>query len=139
MSLGRGCVPFVLPVYQGYPTETSSPQPCTHRQPVCESEGDRALQLFYWLPIKRRPADRAGLATNRIEFDREDSDFQFWGLFAEDRLPWGDHAEAYLFGVWENDAYDPSDSSVTPSGSPSVATSGSRTESRTRQGLRETS
>jgi hypothetical protein len=73
-----------------------------------------ALQLFYWFPIQRKPLDRESLARNAIEFDKEQLDFQFFGLFLEGDVPWGDEGELYLFGVWEDGSFDPTDSAVTP-------------------------
>ena len=38
---------------------------------------------FYTLPIQRRPFIRAALLDNEVEFDRENFDNQFWGVFIE--------------------------------------------------------
>jgi len=77
-------------------------------------EGEREFRAFYVLPIQRKPSDAEGIRDNEIEFDKTSSDFQFWGLFYADELPWGDRGELYLFGVRELDLYDPTDPEVTP-------------------------
>jgi len=77
-------------------------------------EGERELRIFYTLPVQRKPTDSERIRNNDIEFDRESFDFQFWGLFYADRLPWGDRGELYLFGIWERGVYDPTDPEVTP-------------------------
>ena len=79
-----------------------------------QDEGERELRIWYTLPIKRRPTDSRRIRDNDVEFDKESFAFQFWGLFYADQLPWGDHGELYLLGVYERDSYDPTDPEVTP-------------------------
>lgn len=65
------------------------------------------LVLFYVLPQRRFPDDRAALLDNRIEFDRESFDQRFWGAFysAKSVLP-SLTAEIYAFGLEERDDDD---------------------------------
>ena len=79
-----------------------------------QGDGERELRIFYVLPVQRRPTDADRIRNNKIEFDRESFDFQFFGVFYADKLPWGDHREVYLFGMWEQGTYDSTDPEVTP-------------------------
>ena len=79
-----------------------------------QDKGERELRAFYVLPVQRRPTDSLSIRKNKIQFDRESFDFQFWGLFYADRLPWGDRGELFLFGMWEKGVYDSTDPEVTP-------------------------
>jgi hypothetical protein len=66
-----------------------------------------SLQAFYFLPVDRLPNDRDSLLENDTEFDEEDFDTQFWGLFYE-TPEFGDktRGEFYLFGLHEEDRAD---------------------------------
>jgi len=70
------------------------------------SEAGRELRMFYTLPVQRLPQLPERLRGNEVEFDRESFDYQFWGLFFRDELPWGDTVELYGFGLNERGAYD---------------------------------
>jgi len=74
----------------------------------------RELRLFYTLPVKRLPDDSESLRNNDIEFDKDSLDYQFWGLFYGDELPWGDAGELYVFGLDERETYDASDGDILP-------------------------
>lgn len=64
----------------------------------------RQLRAFVTLPVNRQPNNRAALLDNDIEFDEEDSDVKFWGLFYADKFSWGDQGELYYFGLNEDDS-----------------------------------
>jgi hypothetical protein len=72
-------------------------------------ESGHALRAFYVLPVKRLPDDSDGIRANEVQFDREDFDFQFLGLFYDGRMPWGDAVELYLLGAYEQGQYDPTE------------------------------
>lgn len=74
----------------------------------------RRLRWFYTLPVQRLPSDRDSLVDNEIEFDETDADFQFWGLFFAEDLPWGDRGELYAFGLHERETFDDSDGDIVP-------------------------
>lgn len=76
-------------------------------------EDGNALRAFYTLPVQRLPSERDRLVNNDVEFDATSSDYQFFGLFYEDVLPWNDPAELYLFGLHEKEPYDTSDGETT--------------------------
>jgi hypothetical protein len=73
------------------------------------TDGGREVRAFYTLPVQRLPSERAQLVNNDIAFDRNSFDFQFWGLFYGDVLPWGDALELYLYGLHEREVYDATD------------------------------
>ena len=67
------------------------------------------LQAFYSLPVQREPTDSASLLDNDTEFDKEDFDLQFWGLYSEfpqlfPQLFSQLHGELYFFGLHEADS-----------------------------------
>lgn len=63
------------------------------------------VQAFYVLPVNRLPYDRASLLDNDTEFDEEDFDVQFWGLYSEfPDLFSNVTGEFYLFGLHEDDS-----------------------------------
>ncbi len=64
----------------------------------------RQFRAFLTMPVNRKPNDRAALTDNDVEFDEEDSDVKFWGLYYSETLSWGDRAEVYYFGLDEDDA-----------------------------------
>ncbi len=62
------------------------------------------IQAFYTLPVNRKPNLPQALRDNDIEFDEEDMDVRFWGLYYGTRgLPWGLEGEIFLFGLDEDD------------------------------------
>ncbi|MGB3710914.1 MAG: alginate export family protein [Erythrobacter sp.] len=68
--------------------------------------GDGSFTAFYVLPQQRLPNDRSALLDNAVEWDRESDDLRFWGAFyqRDDIGPFT--AEAYVFGLDENDRDD---------------------------------
>jgi len=66
--------------------------------------GRRKARAFYVLPVQRRPFLPQETADNKVRFDRESFDVQFWGLYASDALPGGHRGELYLFGLHEDDS-----------------------------------
>ena len=66
----------------------------------------RHVRAFFTLPVNRLPATPAALRRNDVDFDDEDSDIKFWGLFLADTLPWGDQGEIFYFGIKESDSLD---------------------------------
>ncbi len=63
------------------------------------------LQVFYTLPVNRKPNTAGALGDNTIEFDEEDTEVRFWGVYyGFGALPGGHRAELYILGLDENDA-----------------------------------
>lgn len=64
-----------------------------------------ALTAFATLPHIRLPNDPAGIADNRVAFDRESTALILWGAFgARNRVIGRTKLEAYLLGLHERDA-----------------------------------
>jgi len=69
-----------------------------------QGKGKQALTLFYTLPQQREPADLDSILDNRVEWDHEGTDLQFWGgILTLPRLAAGLDAEAYVYGLDEDD------------------------------------
>lgn len=66
------------------------------------SEDGDALHAFWTLPVLRRPTSRAELLDNEHEWDNQDQDVQFWGVFGEHRFEKRLTGEAYVLGLDEN-------------------------------------
>ena len=66
--------------------------------------GDQQVRAFFTLPVKRKPDLPAELRNNEVEFDEEDCEVKFWGLYYADTLRWGDRGELYYFGMDEDDS-----------------------------------
>ncbi len=64
----------------------------------------RQLRAFFTLPVNRKPNTPANLHDNNIEFDEEDAEVKFWGLYYAATLSWGDYGELFYFGLDEDDA-----------------------------------
>ena len=67
------------------------------------SAGER-FQAFYTLPVNRKPNTVAALLDDDIEFDEEDGEVRFWGVYY--RLPdlsHGHAAELFVLGLDEDD------------------------------------
>ncbi|MBW2419062.1 MAG: alginate export family protein [Deltaproteobacteria bacterium] len=79
-----------------------------------QGEGVRELRAFYALPVLRLPSDSDRLRNNDVQFDDDNFDYQFWGLFYGDELPWGDAVELYAFGLYEKETYDTTDGETIP-------------------------
>jgi hypothetical protein len=63
------------------------------------------LQVFYTLPVNRKPNTATALRNNDVEFDEEHGEVRFWGLYYDfGRLAAGHRGEVYLLGLDENDA-----------------------------------
>ena len=69
-----------------------------------QGEGGRQFRAFFTLPVDRKPNLAAALRDNDAEFDNEDSDVKFWGLYYADTTRFGDHGELFYFGLDENDS-----------------------------------
>ena len=70
-----------------------------------QSANGRRFQAFYTLPVNRKPNTQSALLDNDIEFDEEDADVRFWGLYyAFAALPAGLRGEIFFFGLDEDDA-----------------------------------
>ncbi|WP_239804745.1 alginate export family protein [Croceicoccus hydrothermalis] len=68
--------------------------------------GDGALTAFYVLPQQRLPREKPSLVDNAVEWDREGDDLRFWGVFYQRKDVGPFTAEAYVFGLDENDRPD---------------------------------
>ena len=67
---------------------------------------DKTVYRVFWtLPQQRLPtaADQTALRENRVEFDRESAEQQFWGLFASSETRGGLGLDLFFFGLHEND------------------------------------
>ena len=65
----------------------------------------RHFQAFYTLPVSRKPNTRVDLLDNDIEFDEEDVDVRFWGVYyAFAELPGALRGEVFFLGLDEHDA-----------------------------------
>lgn len=63
------------------------------------------FQAFFTLPVNRKPNTFARLNNNDIEFDEEDLEVRFWGLFyASSKLISGHRTELFFFGLDESDS-----------------------------------
>ncbi len=71
-----------------------------------QSNQGTQIRAFYTLPVNRKPNTRAELADNDVEFDEQDSDVKFWGLYYATKLGWGDYGELFYFGLDEKDSAD---------------------------------
>jgi len=69
-----------------------------------EGASGRRIRGFFTLPVNREPNTFAALLDNDIEFDEEDSDVKFWGLFFADELYGRDRFEVFYFGIDEDDS-----------------------------------
>lgn len=64
---------------------------------------DKTIYRAFWtLPVTRLPSDQAGLRNNEIEFDEENLDRQFWGLFASSRTESGFTLDVFMLGLHED-------------------------------------
>lgn len=69
-----------------------------------KGSGGSELFSFFVLPVVRKPSERDDLLDNEIEFDEEDFDLKFWGVFYKrPDLPLKTTLEVYLFGLHEED------------------------------------
>ncbi len=68
-----------------------------------KGEGRREARAFWTLPLQRRPFLPKDTEDNKIQFDRETIDVQFWGLFYGDSLPGEHRGELFVFGLHEDD------------------------------------
>ncbi len=63
------------------------------------ADGNR-IHAFYTLPVNRKPNTAVRLEDNDIEFDEEDTDVRYWGLYYQFRPLAGNHrAEIYIIGL----------------------------------------
>jgi hypothetical protein len=71
-----------------------------------KSDNGTELRGFWTLPVLRDPTLFENLKDNKVKFDDEDLDFQFWGLFAGVDIPEVGRGEVFLLGLHENDQPD---------------------------------
>ena len=71
-----------------------------------QSSAGRKLHAFYTLPVDRHPSDPAALRDNDVEFDKEDGDIRFWGLYVSEPLSGDNNFEFFYFGLDEDDSGD---------------------------------
>lgn len=69
-----------------------------------QDSNGRQLRAFLTLPVNRKPNSVAELADNDVEFDEEDRDVKFWGIYYAQNLPFGARAEMFYFGLDEDDS-----------------------------------
>ena len=54
---------------------------------------------FWSMPTIRRPSDRMMLVDNEHDWDRQSTDYQFWGAHATKRIDEGSTGQVYFFGL----------------------------------------
>ena len=59
------------------------------------------LRAFWTLPVRRRPFDAPSLRDNDFEWDDQDTDLQFFGVFGTRRLDERTQLEGFVFGLEE--------------------------------------
>jgi len=69
-----------------------------------ERTGGSRFDAFWTMPQIRLPSDRDGIQSNRVEFDRETTDLQFFGASYEMPIGSGLRIEAFAYGLIERDA-----------------------------------
>lgn len=60
------------------------------------------LRAFWTMPVRRRPFDAPSLRDNEFEWDDQDLDLQFFGVFGTRRVDERTTLEAYVFGLEED-------------------------------------
>ena len=71
-----------------------------------ETDDDDRLRAFWTLPHHRLPDDEEGIRHNRVVWDRESTDFQFFGASFTKAAVMGGTAEVYGYGLLERDGPD---------------------------------
>ena len=71
-----------------------------------DESSDHHVRAFAVVPVRRLPRDQPSLRDNDIEFDEEQEDTRFFGLFGDFPLHDKVRAEAYAFHLDENDETD---------------------------------
>ena len=66
-----------------------------------DDEGQQT-RIFWTLPVRRRPFDAPSLRDHDFEWDDQDKDLQFYGLFTARNLSDRAKLEAYVFGLHED-------------------------------------
>ncbi|MBB4210420.1 alginate export family protein [Rhodothalassium salexigens] len=78
--------------------------------------GGGEVRGFYFLPVRPRPSGFDAVSDNRVRFDREDFNLQFWGLWLHrPDLIAGIGVETYVYGLHERDqpgVYDSRDRQI---------------------------
>ena len=64
-----------------------------------------SITAFYTLPLIREPSDKDDIRDNRVKWDRESFDLQFWGAFVSQPVARGTTLEAYFYGLNERDSH----------------------------------
>ena len=79
-------------------------------------QGDDGGQLraFWTMPVRRRPFDAPSLRDNDFEWDDQDLDLQFFGVFGVQKLDDRTDLEAYVFGLHEDAADSTNRRLMTP-------------------------
>jgi len=71
---------------------------------IWQANGGETVRAIAAMPVNRLPNTRQQLLDNEAEFDEESPDTILWGVhLSTPNLPWGDHAEVYLFGIHGED------------------------------------
>lgn len=70
------------------------------------SAGGGRMVAFWTMPTVRLPLDAAGIRDNRVQWDRETTDLQLFGLFGAVPLDEATSLEVYGYGLRENDRDD---------------------------------
>jgi len=68
------------------------------------TNGGNHVHAFWTLPVRRRPFDGPSLRDNEFEWDDQDRDLQFSGLFASRQLDDATKLEVFAYGLHEDAA-----------------------------------
>jgi hypothetical protein len=70
-----------------------------------DDSGTTSIRAFWTMPVDRRPRTNVQerYRDNEIQFDEENLDLQFWGLFGTHRFASDDELELFYFGLNERD------------------------------------
>ncbi|MCK5943392.1 MAG: alginate export family protein [Planctomycetes bacterium] len=72
------------------------------------------LRLFWTMPVRRRPFDAPSLRDNDFEWDDQDKDLQFFGIYGVRNLDEHSQLEAFVFGLHEDAADSQNRRLMTP-------------------------
>ncbi|MFN3241932.1 MAG: alginate export family protein [Planctomycetota bacterium] len=67
-----------------------------------QDDQGQQLRLFWTMPVRRRPFDAPSLRDNDFEWDDQDKDLQFFGVFGARNLDEHSQLEGYVFGLHED-------------------------------------
>ena len=78
-----------------------------------DDEGQQT-RVFWNMPVRRRPFDAAALRDNEFEWDDQDKDLQFFGVFSSRNVTARSKLETYVYGVHQDQDNSTNRRIVTP-------------------------